>query len=458
MALLLLSAAALHQTAHAQLAIFSVNSGQETPVAAVYDFGKIATGDTRQVVFRIRNTSSSPQTITTLAVSGAGFSFVNALLVPIGVAVSSFKDVTVSFAAGTFPNYSANLQVNSISVLLLGSSAPSATISSGIGCTGPLPTGGTINFGNVQTGKTSSCLYSLRNLNNQTVVVTTFTVSGDGFSGPVGVKTPLTLLAGEIVNFNIVFSPTSAVNYLGLLTIDSRTFDLAGNGVAPLLGAPILNTQTTPLHSGQQRTLTVELPSPAPLTTTGTITISTTPDSPLIQDDPTVMFVTNGSRSIAFTVNQGDTQALLAGKPSAVFQTGAASGRIKFSVSASVPFASDPTRVLIVPADVVSIDNPSALKTAGALKIQFGGLDNTLAAGAMKFTFYDPGGNPLNGGSIQADFTPAFRGYFSTSSMGGMFLASVNFTVSGDASQIGFVEVQITNPAGTASTQRLAFP
>ena len=141
-----------------------------------------------------------------------------------------------------------------------------------------------------------------------------------------------------------------------------------------------------------------------------------------------------------------------------MFQTGSSSGRIRFTVTASTPLQGDPTRVVIIPPEAVQIDSASALKTAGALQVQVVGLDNTLAAGAMTFTFYDLSGNRLNDGTLTADFTSTFRDYFSRSTVAGMFRAAVNFVVNGDESQVGFVDVQITNPAGSASTARLAFP
>jgi hypothetical protein len=456
---LVLLAALLPGAAEAQLAMFAVANGQEAPVSSIYDFGKIAMGDSKQVVFRIRNQGSVTAQVTTRSVNGAGFSLVNPPPIPFNILPTAFLDLTVAFVSPSAPlNYSANFQVNSISVLLLASSVTAATISSGIGCTGPDPAGGTINFGNVVSGASSTCTYSLRNLNNQSVTVTTFAVSGDGFSGPQGIKTPFTLVAGEFVNFTITFAPRSATPYAGALTIDSRTFQLAGNGTAPPLSTPVLDTQSTPVQSGQQRALSVQLPAPAPFPITGNVTLTYTPDSPLIQDDPTVMFASSGARSIPFSIKQGDTQALLGGQASAIFQTGASSGKIRFSLTASVPIQGDATRIVTVPAGPVAIDTASALKTSGALQISISGLDNTLSADAMTFTFYDLTGNRLNDGTITADFTSAFRDYFSKSTVAGMFRAQVNFAVTGDAGQIGFVDVQIKNPAGSASTSRLKFP
>ncbi len=444
-------------TASAQLQLFAVQNGQDVAVGATYDFGKSAVGATKQVVFHVLNSGTATASLTTLQVSGAGFSLTGAPPLPIVILPGAKQTLTVSFSAGQVANYSANFQVNSISVLLLGSGVATATLSSGVGCTGPDPSGGTIDFGNVQVGLGTNCTYSLRNLNMVAVTVTSMVVTGQGFTGPQGVKTPLTLQPGEMVNFTLSFAPPAPGVFAGMLTIDTRSYVLSGTGLAQL-STPQLDVQSSAVHSGQQRSLTATLPNPAPVAVSGGITMSFIPDSPLIADDPLVKFVASGSRTVAFTAKAGDTQLTFGGQSSAVFQTGASSGKIKFSVTANLPVQGDPTKIVTVPPDVVQIDTASGLKMAGGLQISLTGLDNTLAAGAMSFTFYDTGGNTLSQGALKADFSSAFQSYFAKSAVAGMFQAMITFVVSGDVSKLGSVDVSITNPAGQASTARLQLP
>ena len=47
------------------------------------------------------------------------------------------------------------------------------------------------------------------------------------------------------------------------------------------------------------------------------------------------------------------------------------------------------------------------------------------------FTFYDPSGNALAQGPVQADFSAAFRGYFPATGSGSAFQMRVSFPFSG---------------------------
>ena len=57
-------------TAFAQLALVTFDGTTESAVGSVYDFGKIATGDTKDVRFRARNNGTNAVPLTTLTVSG----------------------------------------------------------------------------------------------------------------------------------------------------------------------------------------------------------------------------------------------------------------------------------------------------------------------------------------------------------------------------------------------------
>jgi hypothetical protein len=217
------------------------------------------------------------------------------------------------------------------------------------------------------------------------------------------------------------------------------------------LPAPILDFGSGPYASAQQRTLTMSLPSPSPLTASGLVNLTFQPDSALIADDPFVTFVVPVIRRLPFSVTLGGTQVLINGKPSAVFQTGAASGRILFTLT-GIPqgISGDPTTVLTIPPSRISLDTATATQLAGELDVSLIGFDNTIAAGAMTFTFRDANGLAI-GSSVQANFTSQFTSYFKTVT-DGAFQALVAFSVKGNAAAIVSVEVDLANAAGTTST------
>jgi len=444
--------------AQAQIALFSLNGSVETPVGGTFDFGKVGVGDTKNVVLRVRNTGTSRIPLVTLSVNGAGFTLQNIPLLPFILDGGNFLNIGINFTGSIVATYSANLQVNSVSALLVASSVNVATLSVAGSCSGPDAATGNISFGTVLSTASPICTFSLRNRNAQAITVSDLSTSGAGFGSAQGIRTPFTLLSGENVNFTVNFSPGSPGTYSGKLTVDSRIFALSGTAVAPVLPAPLVSYESTPLRSGQQRALTISLAAPAPVAILGDVSLSFIPDTSLVKDDPSVVFAASAGRSLILTVRQGDTQVLLNGQPSAVFQTGTTAGRIRFSLSSNLAFQTDPTTILVIPPDKVAVDRATGAVRTGFVDILVVGYDNTYSTGPVSFSFFDTNGRTLGSGAINADFTSGFRDYFSKAQAGGTFKAVVTFPVSGDATQVGAVDIQFTNSAGSATLPRLTLP
>jgi hypothetical protein len=438
--------------ASAQLALVTFDGTAETPVASVYDYGKVATGGAKDVRFRARNTGNSAVVLTTLTVSGTGFSITGAPTPPSTIAPANFLEFTVHFSAGTLGSYSANLQVNSISALLLATSVAAPTLTVLPGCTGPNP----VNFGLVQRATLRICSFSLQNPNSQPLVISTLTVTGAAFKAPQGVNTPFTLPAGQAVTFNISFIPPASITYAGTLTIETQTFSLTGGGFDPPLPKPTLQFDAGTMGSAQQRTLTMLLPTASPVTVSGLVTLTFQPGTSIVTDDPAVVFMASGSRKVAFAVKQGDTQISLGGQTGAVFQTGTTAGTLTFTVTGT-PMDGDPTTTVSIPPAIIPIDLTTASKRVNDLDIEVIGYDNTYTAGAMSFTFFDTKGNTLGAGAIGADFTSNFRSYFTSVLSGSSFVMRVTFPVTGDAATVGSVQVDLINSAGVAHTGRVQF-
>jgi hypothetical protein len=220
--------------------------------------------------------------------------------------------------------------------------------------------------------------------------------------------------------------------------------------VSPAVPIPILDSGPAPFASAQQRTLTMTLPSPSPVTTTGLVRLTFDPDTTLIADDPFVTFVNPATRVLPFAVTQGGTQVTINGRASAVFQTGATSGRLLFTLTGY----GDSTTPLPIPASTISLSTAAATRLPGELDLSLTGFDNTLTAGSMTFTFRDVNGAAI-GSAIHADFTSAFTHYFGAAA-DGAFQALVAFSVSGNAASVVAVDVDLANKLGTAS-QHLVF-
>jgi len=97
----------------AQIALFTVANGAETPVGAVLNLGKVAAGDTASVRIRVRNIGATTANINYFFVDGVGYSLDRPTL-PFPIAPGSVQDTLLSFTQSTVaPLYPANLRIDS---------------------------------------------------------------------------------------------------------------------------------------------------------------------------------------------------------------------------------------------------------------------------------------------------------------------------------------------------------
>ena len=449
---------ALPVIAQAQVALFQMNGSTEVPIGSVLDLGKVAAGDTFSVRIRVRNTGSVKADITRFSADGAGFTLDRPSL-PFTVAPGSVQDVLLSFRGFTVAAYSANLQltssVNSITAIVIATVVIGAELTVFPACTGSNGPPPSIDFGRVQVGQLHLCNFNLRNPGTQEMTVSTFQVTGSAFRISSGPQPPFKLAAGTTTSFIVNFTPGAAAVYQGTLTIEARSYVLNGVAFDAPLPKPALEFDAGPFQSAQQRQLTIRLPAAATSSASGFVNLAFLPDTKLIADDPAVVFLATGTRSLPITITQGSTQVAIGGQPWAMFQTGTSSGQIRFSIS-GISTDGDPTRTVSIPPASISLDTASATKRAGSLDIQVIGFDNTYSAGSMSFTFFDSSGKTLAPGMIQADFIQDFRAFFTRMQSGSAFQVRVSFPVTGDASGIASVDARFANSAGVNS-QHLIF-
>ena len=444
--------------ARAQISLYVMNGSTATPAGAALDLGRVAAGDTASVRLRVKNNGASVANISRFSADGIGFTLDRPSL-PFPIAPGSAQDVLLSFRGTTPAVYNANVQVNSqinnVSVIAVATvvNGPSLTVFPVCtGSDGPPPA---VDFGRVQAGQLRLYNFYLQNTSAQPMPIVLFQVTGAAFRISSGPKAPFTIAPGDTTAFVIEFTPGSAGLYSGVLSIETRTFLLSGTAFDSPLPKPLLEFDSGPIQSAQQRRLTMRLPTAAPTTASGFVNLAFIPDTTLVTDDPAVVFLATGTRTLPFSVTQGSTQILISGQASAMFQTGTSSGRIRFTLT-GVSTDGDPTTTLTIPAALLSFDTTTATRRSGNLDIQLIGFDNTYAAGAMVFTFFDTSGQTLQPGAILADFTQAFRTFFTTTKAGSAFQVRVSFPVTGDTSGIAGVDMKLSNSAGTTTTH-LAF-
>jgi hypothetical protein len=437
-----------------QLTLYVVDGTTETVLTAnsVLQFPATESGDTRTVRLRVRNQGAKDEQLTQFVASGVGFTL-NVPPTPLNVAPGGIVNATLIFTAGAPANYSANIRMNGTTVLALApvTSGPVLTIAPG--CLGTAAN--TIDFGSVARGAAQTCSATLTNPGSQAVTISTLGVTGEGFAVSPA-SAPFILAAGQSVALRVTFNATAAGQFSGTLQVQNRTYALAVVVYNTPLPQPLIDFGSSPVTSAQQRPITVKLASPAAVAASGTLNVEFLPDANTVQNDPAVMFLESGTRQVRFAVEAGASTVKLNGKDAVTLQTGSSAGRLRFTFGDYAPgFATDPTLTMTIAAAPVALDKTVVAKFPERLDVTLTGFDNTYSMGAMTFRFYDANGNQI-GAAVPADFSAAFRSFFSSGSGGSTFRVTVTFPAKNNGS-VAAVEADLTNTAGTTRVARLRF-
>jgi hypothetical protein len=434
-----------------QIQVFTFDGNSEKPLTAITDLGSVPTGDLREIRFRVRNVGSGSAAVTA-AVSGVGFELYGAPLMPVPIAPNNFREFRVRFSALPPGSYSGMFTAGNTQTLLRATVVTSATVSVVDNMAGYLLSGGaTLQFGRVRRGQSATRELRIANGSAAPLLVDRCATSGEAFSLS-GISCPFTLPPSSSRTAIVTFDARAAVDYTGTLSIGGRQFGLAGSGYEPPLPRPAVNLNG-PVSSGVQRKLSIALATAAETSGSGTVTLELRRAEPNFPDDPAVGFTSSGRRSLDFTVKEGDHTAAFAFGSEATFQTGTTAGTLVFTVKLGEH--SEEFTYPIGPAPA-AVDTAVLSRRPGMIDVAVTAFDNTRTAGRFAFTFYDTSGRVIQPGAVRADWSESFFNYFRKSTAGGTFAMRASFPISGDASFIGSVEVEITNASGTTRTERIS--
>jgi hypothetical protein len=202
--------------------------------------------------------------------AGNGFGM-SGLAVPMTLGPGQSTAFTVSFAPAGAGSASGNISVvsnaaNSVSTVALSGMGVQPQISSAPG---------SVSFGTVTVGQTSSQTVTLTNAGGAPLNITQLAGPGTGFS-LTGLALPLTLAPGKSTAFTVSFTPTSGASSSSSLMLVSNaptsptTIPLSGAGSAQVLQ---LTPSTTALSFGNQ-TLNASATQSVTLTNTGNSAVS----------------------------------------------------------------------------------------------------------------------------------------------------------------------------------------
>ena len=278
--------------------------------------------------------------------------------------------------------------------------------------------------------------------------MTEISLTAPGFTLVNPPATPLTLPPGATRAIPVnIFIPAEG-DSTALLSIGPRRFSIFAVAFRPQLAPPRIIPSDVIPRNGQQLKLRLQLAQPALGPGAGILRAVFTGAA----DDPAIAFP-NGTREIKFDVAAGSRDATFEGALETVLQTGTTAGLLRLDAITETGVSTETYRF---DRAIVAVDEAAARRNASNLEIDITGFDNTRGVGSLNFRFFDKSGNAL--GVLTSTLADQFKAFFDQSNLGGVFRLRASFPVTGDATIVGSVLVEIANSVGRTDLQRLTFP
>lgn len=400
--------------------------GVETPVVDSISFSATMPGDTKDVRFRLRNPGTAAVTISRLSIEVSAFRIVNQFFPPHVLAPGAFADFSLRFAPAQVGDYAATLVVNDLRVAVRATSAAGPVVElEGRSGWQTLSANETVDLGLVERRSTLKRRLRVTPASNVTLTGTGFTMAAT--SDPA---------VSEIVFTSEV--PTTAT---AILSVDTRQFTLRATATEFALPRPSIITSPANLEPATPQKVVIRLSEAARVTVLGSATLTFTPQSGL-SDEPAIAFLPQLVRTVPLQFPPGATETELS------FQSGTTAGTI--AVQAVIGTESSEVRftLLLRPLTLTSA------RASGLPEVVLTGWDNTRTVSKVTFTWYLKTGQIAAPGRMEADVATQFRDYFGKNP-GGTFQLRAKFPLSGSASELDGVEVEISSAQGAVQTGRL---
>ncbi len=208
--------------------------GQLTASPTNLGFGSVQVGNSQTLSETLTNSGGTSVMISAAGSSSSAFT-ASGLSLPITLNAGQSVSFSATFSPTSGGSTSGNLAITSTA------SNPALNVPlSGTGTTpGQLTASPTnLGFGSVQVGNSQTLSETLTNSGGTSVMISAAGSSSSAFTAS-GLSLPITLNAGQSVNFSATFSPTSGGSASGNLAITS-------NASNPALNVPLSGTGTTP--------------------------------------------------------------------------------------------------------------------------------------------------------------------------------------------------------------------
>jgi hypothetical protein len=442
--------------------------------------GTTTTPPSSPVIVQVKNSGSASGTISSISVSGQGFTLVTPPTTAPVLAPGGLYSFTISYTPTQVGTQTGTLVVNGSDVFTLsGQGLGSALTFSYTSPAGTIPVvpPNAVIFSPVAVSKSESVTFTLTNSGTLPTTIssigTSSTSSGaNPFSLTPAPTLPLTLMAGKSTQFMITFTPVTTGFANGILEIDNTSVPLLGSGTAP----PALPSYTFTGPSGNaspasQANIGLTLANPYPVDLTGVLTLTTSGNYGTDQAVQFEIGSSTGNRTVDFTIPAGSTSADFVGQGSLIgVQTGTVAETVTlaptFTTTAGLDVtpSSPPTLQFTIAAAAPVVESVQVSNiTASSFDLLVVGYSTTRSLTSMSVTFTPASGYSLSTSQftlpVDQQASVWFQSTTSTQSFGGLFEITVPFNLPGTiptgktlVQAIASAAVTVSNAVGTSSS------
>jgi hypothetical protein len=291
---------------------------------------------------------------------------------------------------------------------------------------------------------------------------TTITVTGSGFVATTvvqvnGTTIPTTLVSPTVLTAVIPAADLLTVGTLQISVVDPSipltTVGPPFTVTAPAVSASLTGPPTTPPGTEPTVSFTVNHPYPVDLTVTLTLGFASS-TTPQITNDPEIQFA-GGGTTLTFVVPANTTTV-----PAIQLQAGTVAGTITIPITltaggVNVTPADLAPLVILVPPAVPSITGMTVVsRTGNQLTVAIHGFSNTREMVTAAFHFTAASGADLGTSDLSIQAGTIFANWYTTAesdTYGSAFTYTQIFTTSDAATNVGTVQVTLTNTVGAST-------
>jgi hypothetical protein len=430
-------------------------------------------GQTSSVVIRILNTGNASGTVSSISLSGAGYSLPNQPVLPQTLAPNGGITFTLNFSPTQPGTAQGSLFINSDTLLLAGVGlGPLLTFSyvSGGTTITVSSTAPSVVFSPVMVSQSSTISFDVK---NSGTVAATIANIGIGQTGSPYALTglpslPVTVAPNADFSFSITFTPTAVGFSNGTLLLDTNTVTLIGSGTEPpTLPNYTIGGASGTVAAGTQPNITLTLASLYPVALTGVLTAAVSGNLPA---DPSVLFAT-GALTVPFVIPANTTSAVFGSQGTQIgLQTGTVAGTITLTPSFATqagsvdvtPASPTTSQITVAPAAPTMVAIQLSGQTTNGITISVTGFTTTRALTSWNVQFTTAAGYKMPVTQFTVNVQPISTVWFdSTASraFGGQFTLSIPFTFQGTVptgqtvlNSIASVAVTVANGIGTSNS------